>query len=341
MSVNMPVGVYKVVKLENKQYTLVLNDKPYLDVPKHIYGKSANYALHFYNTFKLKEGSLGVLLTGIPGSGKSELANMIGNLALKDNMYVVIVSNINGDLELAELIEQLDNAIIIFDEFGKMFPVYVQENMLTMFSNSLGGKKMFILTENDKNIVSRFIRDRPGRIRYHIEFDRVERDVIDEYCTEKNVSEEFYNDLLKIYERSTIFSFDHLQTLVSEHKITPDKKLSELIKILNLKTLGSVIKVVPAKAYKVDNDNKIIKEYNVSSRNRTLTKYDFDNGQYIYMDLKEIINKDENSNSPNPNNFSPTINIRINNDSVIKIENDIIYCKDNDIIIELNLVDSN
>lgn len=331
----MPRGVYKIVKVD-KSYTLTLNEQPYLEVPKKIYGKAAKYAMHFYNTFKYSDKSLGVLLTGTAGSGKTELSNMIGNIALRNDMCVVIVANLTGDLELANLIDSLENAVVIFDEFGKMFPVYVQENMLTMFSNSIGGKKLYILTENDKNMVSRFIRDRPGRIRYHIEFDRLDRDVIEEYCADHNVSETFYEELISIYDKSTVFSFDQLQTLVSEHKISPESKLSDLIKILNLKVLGNVVKVVPTRAYKVDSEGNIIEEYDISNRNgRSLTKYDFDNGMWMYIDIKKKSKEDDGEPK-----FSPTISVRINNGTVIKIEGDVIYCKENDIIIELNFVET-
>ena len=339
MFLTMPKGVYKIIKLDNDQYTLVNNETPYLTVPEKIYGDAVKHVTHFYNVFKHSKGSMGVLLTGPAGAGKTDYSNMIGNIALKDNLFVVLVSNLEAKKELLDLLDSLHNAVIIFDEFGKMFPIYIQESMLTMFSNASGGKKLFVLTENDKSSVSRFIRDRPGRVRYHIEFDRLDRNIIDEFCTDHNVTDEFYKELINLYDRSTVFSFDHLQALVFEHNISVEKTLPELLKILNLKSLGTSLRLNPFKIYKLVNGKE--EEYVTKNNSFSLTKYDFDNGRTIYLNVhKKIPESEKREDVAFPPPILGESSIRISSKDVTKIENDLIYCKKNDFIVELEITES-
>jgi len=225
-------AVYKLIKGNDGHYLEYY--KPMFEVSGKNYGDINRHIEVFWDAYTSKTVSLGVLLTGAAGSGKTRTAELLGNRAIMHNMIVVMVTEIVPDLETIKYIDLLTNAVIIFDEFGKVFDMKLQNKMLTMLSNVNSYKKLFILTENSKNIVSPFILNRPGRVRYHIDYDRIKESTILEYTADYPVNEKFLNELLKLHAKSNIFSFDHLQALVSEHRKYPDLTLEELLEILNL-----------------------------------------------------------------------------------------------------------
>lgn len=215
-------------------------------LPSKIYGSSPKIAYRVWNDYVTSKKSTGILLTGIPGSGKSNLGSILANTALENGMGVLMLSgDIKVNNELISILNDLENTVIFIDEFGKIFNRSSQELMLTMFSDMSNNKKIFILTENKANWVSEFILNRPGRIRYHIDFERIDKETYDDYIRHFNITADFKADLDKVYASSRVFCFDHLQALVTEHLKYPNEKLEDMLSVLNLSTL------VPPTKYKV------------------------------------------------------------------------------------------
>ena len=297
---NYGKGVYKLIRY-GEEYSLVY-DRPYLEVPPKIYGKSAKYAAHFFSTFLLSEESCGAMLIGAKGSGKTELSNMIGNIAINHDLFVVEVTNIDPTTDIINYLDNLIGCVIIFDEFGKVFEMNLQDKMLTMFSHT-ANKKFFVITDNDPYRISGLLIDRPGRIRYHLDMNRVEEDVVLEYCEDKGTTQEFLNELLRVYKSSTIFSFDHLKALVSEHLIDKSVSIEDIIKILNVKILGKTmilraISVIPANP-----DDKSVYEI---TNNKTIERDAFNKGSRYYIQWKKIDNKDEAHSTFAKSNAEPS-----------------------------------
>ena len=266
-------GVFSIRQDENNNNIHYLEPKmDKFKLPTKLYGNLDILAKRFWTTFATSNGSLGVILTGESGSGKTELSNVVGNIAIQNNMYVVLVSEIEANIETIRFIDTLDRCVIIFDEFGKVFNHSLQEKMLTLLNNLNNSKKLYILTENDANLINMFIRNRPGRALYHIDFKRMDAEDIEEYCSDYNVDQTFYDDLIATYNSSTVFSFDHLQALVKEHLRYPQDSFEYILNILNLDILSkkeylSIITVYDVKtkedvecfelpSIKMDNFNK-------------------------------------------------------------------------------------
>ena len=240
-----PPMVYKVgFDTVNKVHYLI-EDIHRFNEPVKYYGNIVKYSNHFFNTFNMSKGSMGVMLVGAAGTGKTLMSERIANLALTNGYKVVKVVNIKVDIALIDFIDSLGDTVVLLDEFAKNFYHDMQNKMLTTLSNDSGGKKLFIITENSKSMISPLIRNRPGRVRYRLYFGKLEKDVISEYCKDYNVKNIFLDELLGLYDSSATFSFDHLQALVSEHLMYPTYTVKELIGILNLDILGG------AKKYKL------------------------------------------------------------------------------------------
>jgi len=270
------------LKVDKDKMHYLQPDKVCFEVPGKNYGSMEKNVELFHKAYNKTIGNMGVLLTGSAGTGKTRLAELLCNRCLTTGLPVVIVSEIRPTIDTIAYIGMLRNVVILFDEFGKNFNQGLQAKMLTMLSSVTNGKKFFILTENDTNLISSFILNRPGRIRYHLDFERVEEIVIDEYCSDYNVPEKIVKDIKDLYIKSPIFSFDHLQALVSEWLFTPEDSIDTLLERLNLSMLTNDTRMLVKKVF----DKKTGEEYDFTI-NDLPTKKNFLKRYVAYISVSE------------------------------------------------------
>lgn len=222
-----------------RSYELVYNS-PKFELPKKTYGDINSKVIRVWNHYAIEDKSVGCLLTGIPGSGKTHAGKILANIAIDNDIPVVMCVEIKFNLELIRFLSNLSRCVLFLDEFKKNVDYKLEEQMLTMLVDVNNTKKIFVITENDSLAISSLIRNRPERIRYHYVFDKLSRATYEDYCKEYEVTPSFKQDLDDLYKRIQYFSFDQLQSILTEHVNYPQDSLDDLLTTLNLHSLARV-----------------------------------------------------------------------------------------------------
>lgn len=246
-------GVYKLLEISKREHESEKDNKAkkkehfkhvsYLErynLPSKIYGRSTSLASHVYSFFRNKKRTMMASFVGNAGSGKTMIAELVCNMAIDDGYPVIAIdgSSISesrdSKLALFSYLDNVRDCVLFIDEFCKMIGYFDQNKLLTTLT-SKDRNVLWIITENNVSSFNKFILERPGRMRYLIEFNKIERDVVEEYCKDHIVSETFYTELLLRHALSPSFSFDQLEALVEEHQFSPNKSIDDLCELLNIK----------------------------------------------------------------------------------------------------------
>ena len=314
-------GIY-MLKIDNNKISLEYFKDKYVMPPK-VFGKSEKHAKFFWNAYMRGNVSLGIMTTGASGAGKTTLLEMLANLSVESNIPVIIINSNTKDEKLITYIQNLENVTIFLDEFGKKFRIDEQNKMLTMLSSSRSNKKFYLISENDKNLISSFIRGAPNRIKYWKEYFRVEEDVVTEMCDYHNIVGEFRDDLMDFYKKSTSITINHFNAIISEHEANPDFKLSDILEYVNVDSpyKNKEIRVVSVKEVDSKTGEETISEFR--------TETDFMTYSSFLAGQRDIwvYGVGKNSNS-----------VRVNHKNITDILGNTMFAKVDKYIIELGIV---
>ena len=96
-----------------------LKRKPDFTIPDKIYGDVIEVAKKFLNTFSHTDKNLGILLSGMKGTGKSLLAR---KLCIDSNLPIIIVTEAYKGSGLMDFFSTINQEIVVFlDEFEKIY----------------------------------------------------------------------------------------------------------------------------------------------------------------------------------------------------------------------------
>lgn len=232
MYTELPVGNYLVAQ---QPVTEVLYFEKIDDFTPHgkLYGKTDKHATRIINTFKERGLSTGALLSGEKGCGKTLLARVISERCAKEGIPTIVINQPWVGDAFNQLIQSIQQpAIVMFDEFEKVYDREKQESILTLLDGVFPSKKLFLLTCNDQYRIDKHMRNRPGRIFYSIEFNGLEREFIVEYCKDVLTNTSHIDDICKVAAMFDQFNFDMLKALIEEMN-RYDEDPYEALEILN------------------------------------------------------------------------------------------------------------
>lgn len=203
-------------------------------MPSKIYGNAHKNADRILRTFDNRPLSTGVHLDGVKGSGKSLLAKYVCVLAKEQNIPTIVINNPFCGEEFNKFIQSIDvPAVLLFDEFEKVYEREHQDKILTLFDGVYPSKKLFVLTTNESYRVSDYLKNRPGRIYYSFKFDTLDADFVREYCEDNLNNKDQIQNVVNYTNIFSFFNFDMLSAAVEEMN-RYDETLQEVLGYLNI-----------------------------------------------------------------------------------------------------------
>ena len=212
------------------------------------YGDNDRNRDRIFNTFMSRNVSTGVMLTGEKGSGKTLLAKTLSIKCADQGIPTILINSPWRGDSFNTLIQSIEQpCMVLFDEFEKVYDSDEQEEMLTLLDGVFPGKKLFVITCNDKWRVNTHMRNRPGRIFYMLDFKGLSQEFIREYCMDnlKDASLKNVDGVCTMGSLFAEFNFDMLKALVEEMN-RYNESAQEAMQMLNAKPEfddGSLYKV--------------------------------------------------------------------------------------------------
>lgn len=231
-----PGKVY-TVKVDHYSDEVSLTIANTLSLPEKLYvtksdGKFMDKVINTYNN---STKTLGVMLAGTKGTGKTVMAKEI---ALKSNLPIVTLDNNTHPRFLKQLFSKLQDipVCVIFDEFDKLGERYDDDQLLQVFDGvSSNGKHLVLLTCNNTDDVNEFMLDRCGRVRYYREFDEMSPSMIQEILEDRLNDKKEVKALTDfIIANFGLVSFDNIASFTDEVNAYPKCSFEELFDDMNI-----------------------------------------------------------------------------------------------------------
>jgi len=229
----LPQGTYSVRYNEMKDEYFLLKVEDFT-LPDKIYGDTEKMSDRILNTFNCRDGSTGVHLDGMKGSGKTLLAKMLSVRGAEQGFPTIVINEPYFGETFNRFMQSIGNdTIVLFDEFEKVYDTDDQQFVLTLFDGTYTSKKMFIITTNENWHVSDFLKNRPGRMYYALKFSTLEENFVREYCDENLNNKDNIDSVVTYVGVFDVFNFDMLASAVEEMN-RYDETLTEVIKYMNI-----------------------------------------------------------------------------------------------------------
>lgn len=236
----LPAGTY-IVRFNPMSGFSLERSTDYVNAEEKIYGEANGKTDKILKAYNKMDNSLGLILSGDKGIGKSLFIRLLGEEVIKLGMPVIVVNR--AFKGIADFIESIDQEVLVlFDEFEKVFDkrkegVESQDDLLGLFDGMSQTKRLYAITVNELNRVSEYMINRPGRFHYHLRFDYPDSAGIREYLEDK-VELEYHEEIANAvsFGNRVKLNYDCLRAVAFELNLgTTFKEAIKDLNILNTK----------------------------------------------------------------------------------------------------------
>lgn len=233
-------GVYDL-KWDQFERRAIFTENGKLNLPDKVYEleEDTTFKTRVLNNFNKNDKSVGIMLAGTKGTGKTMLAKVI---AKESNLPIIIVDSQYPANRLVTFFKQFTTPVcIIFDEIEKNFDTSSMLDFLDGVEKTT--KKLVLMTCNNLNRVSEYLQDRCSRVRYIRKYTPTDNLAFlpmlieDKQIKNAKEVEEFIKTKFKLP------SIDNINAFLNEIKELEDENLSlnDIIKYMNINLNDSSI----------------------------------------------------------------------------------------------------
>ncbi|OXM56429.1 hypothetical protein CFP71_13455 [Amycolatopsis thailandensis] len=233
----LPVATYSVVFDKLSGHSLRQTD-PLAPGDETVYGSHARRVDRILRGYERMNRSVGAILSGDKGMGKSLMLRMLAEKARHqlDLPTILVQDSTPG---LASFLDELGEVAVIFDEFEKIFPLSAddessQTQFLSLFDGVSTTKRLYIVSVNNLNRVNEFMLNRPGRFHYHLRFTYPDPDTVATYLRDQvpGITQTQVDEVVE-FSRKYDTNFDHLRAIAFE--LDGGEKFKDVVGDLNIK----------------------------------------------------------------------------------------------------------
>jgi SpoVK/Ycf46/Vps4 family AAA+-type ATPase len=234
-----------------------------LNLPSKIYELNEDkiFKKRVLNNFNNHENSIGVMLAGTKGTGKTMLAKVI---AKESNLPIIIVDSLFPTNRLIGFFKQFSTPVcVIFDEIEKNFNTGRMLDFLDGVEKTT--KKLVLMTCNELDKVSEYLQDRCSRIRY-----------VRKYGINDNLAflpmlienKEIKNaEIVRkfVEKRFKLPSIDNMNAFLNEVKDLEDEDISldDIVKYMNINTYPPKQSSTESTSEEIETNSDDFNEYNL------------------------------------------------------------------------------
>ena len=234
---DLPVGTYRVSFDPNLGFWLTELDD-LVSTDEKVYGNHYERIDRMIRSYKKFDRSLGVLLSGDKGMGKSLMVRLLSE-SVREKLEIPVILVDKDYPGVSSFLDQWGEALIIFDEFEKVFDMDSDEGnrqnqFLGLFDGISTTKRLYAVTVNQTSQLSDYFINRPGRFHYHLRFDYPTPDEIREYLNDQTtgVDSEEIEKAVRLAQMVNL-NYDHLRAVAFE--LDQGDKFEDIIGDLNIK----------------------------------------------------------------------------------------------------------
>ncbi|WP_424863070.1 AAA family ATPase [Streptomyces sp. MMS24-I29] len=236
----LPVATYTIAFSKTGGYSLH-RAEPLAPGEETVYGDHAARVGRIVRGYQAMNRSLGVILSGDKGMGKSLMIRMLAERA-RDELGLPTVLVQHSTPGLASFLDELGECLVVFDEFEKVFDISEdgnpQNQFLSLFDGLSTTQRLYVLSVNQLNRVSDYMINRPGRFHYHMRFAYPDAETVATYLRDQ-VPGAAKKEIEAVvdFSRKYDINFDHLRAIAFELGL--GESFAKVISDLNIKRTSS------------------------------------------------------------------------------------------------------